>query len=414
VNFRVAQDTAIAAATAESQAWNAANPGKQKCIQWGPIVHANGVSTASGGVCANPVTPGPSTTVQSQDAPTVEGPTDIPNPTSSTPPTPDVATLDANPELANEGSGKPFTRVLQGQLSTSQCPAGYQAANGIIVAIGKGTYTECWPTNAWQAWQIGGATWEQFKSSGGTFNVQGVIDLNNAIAALKLEAKRVAQVAADLTPGIQRCSKWSGYGQNGQECAYTFVAPIPGTVAPTPGASDTTNGMSNKPSETSTATTQNSDTQTVLSTNSETQTVPTISSSESGTPTAAIDPTTLKVAQSSTGTSQLGLATISVEGSTKQLAKLIPKVITEAAEKKSLTTILTKLDSIRATTYAKTQVLPNERSIDETAVSLTPEICSVNGAKVTSLKPGICIFSYELIGVSGNSFTVEKQIVFRK
>jgi hypothetical protein len=423
-NFRAAQDSAIAAATAESQAWNAANPGKQKCIQWGPVVHANGVSTASGGVCANPVSPGPSTTVQSQDAPAVEGPTVIPTPTSTTSPTPVVATQDANPELGNEGSGKPFTRVLPGQLSTSQCPLGYQAANGIIVAIGKGTYTECWPTNAWQAWQLGGTTWEQFKSSGGTFNVQAVIDLNNAIASLKVEAKRVAQAAADSTPGIQRCSKWSGYGQSGQECAYTFVTPTPGTVISTPGVSDTatvttvkpseTSTVLIRPSETSTATTLNSDTQTVLSASSETSTVLSTSTSESAPATTVIDPTTVKVAPSSSGTSQLGLTTISVEGSTKEMAKLIPKVITVASEKKSLTTILTKLDAIRPTTYSKTQALPNERSIEETAVSLTPDICSVKGAKVTSLMPGTCIFSYELVGASGNSFTVEKQIVFRK
>ncbi len=55
LNFRSAQDSAVAAATLESQAWNAAHPGEQKCVQWGPIVHVNGVSTASGGVCANPV-----------------------------------------------------------------------------------------------------------------------------------------------------------------------------------------------------------------------------------------------------------------------------------------------------------------------------------------------------------------------
>jgi hypothetical protein len=423
-NFRAAQNAAIAVATAESQAWNAANPGKQKCIQWGPIVHANGVSTASGGVCANPVVPGPTTTVQSQDAPTVEGPTVIPTPTPSTQPTPVAATPDVNPELANIGSGKPFTRVLPGQLSTAQCPAGFQAANGIIVAIGTGTFTECWPTNAWQAWQIGGTTWEQFKSSGGTFNVQAVIDLNNAIAALKVEAKRVAQGAADSTPGIQRCSKWSGYGQSGQECAYTFVAPTPGTVASTPGASDTatvttikpseTSTVLTRPSDTSTATTQNSDTQTALGASSETSTVLSTSTPETSTATTTIDPTSVKVSQTTSGTSQLGLATISVEGTTKEIAKLIPKIVTKVTEQKSLATILTKLDAMRAVTYSKVQVLPNERSIEETAVSLTPDICSVKGAKVTSLKPGTCIFSYELVGASGNSFTVEKQIVFRK
>ncbi len=423
-NYRAAQDAAIAAATAESQAWNAANPGKQKCIQWGPIVHANGVSTASGGVCANVVAPGPSTTVQSQDAPTVEGPTTVPTTTPTPQPTPTTAAPDANPELANEGNGKPFTRVLPGQLSTSQCPVGYQAANGIIVAIGKGTYTECWPTNAWQAWQLGGSTWEQFKSSGGSFNVQAVIDLNNAVAALKSEAKRVAQTAADSTPGIQRCSKWSGYGQSGQECAYTFVAPIPGAITPGTSGSDTqtattpqtsdTSTVLTRPSDTSTVTVQSSDTQTVLSTPSESSTVLSTRTSETSTATTTIDPTSLKVSQTTSGTSQLGLATISVEGTTKEIAKLIPKIVTKVTEQKSLATILTKLDAMRAATYSKVQVLPSERSIEETAVSLTPDICSVKGAKVTSLKPGTCIFSYELIGASGNSFTVEKQIVFKK
>lgn len=425
-NYRAAQDTAIAAATAESQAWNAANPGKQKCIQWGPIVHANGVTTAGGGVCANVVQPGPTTSVQSQDAPTVQGPTTVPTPTTSptAQPTPVATTPDANPELANEGSGKPFTRVLPGQLSTSQCPVGYQAANGIIVAIGKGTYTECWPTNAWQAWQLGGSTWEQFKSSGGSLNVQAVIDLNNAIAALKSEAKIVAQTAADSTPGIQRCSKWSGYGQSGQECAYTFVAPTPGTVIPggtnnetqtatTPQTSETSTVLT-RPSETSTVTVQSSDTQTVLSSSSETPTVLSTGTSDSSTATTAIDPTSVKVSQTTSGTSQLGLTTISVEGTTKEIAKLIPKIVTKASEQKSLATILTKLEAIRATTYSKVLNLPSERSIEETAVSLTPEVCSVKGSKVSSLKAGTCIFSYELIGASGNSFTVEKQIVFKR
>lgn len=60
--FQQAQRDAVAAAEAESKAWAEAHPGQQKCVQWGPIVHANGVSTASGGVCANPV-PVPAGTV---------------------------------------------------------------------------------------------------------------------------------------------------------------------------------------------------------------------------------------------------------------------------------------------------------------------------------------------------------------
>lgn len=53
--FQQAQRDAVAAAEAESKAWAEAHPGQQKCVQWGPVIHANGVSTASGGVCANPV-----------------------------------------------------------------------------------------------------------------------------------------------------------------------------------------------------------------------------------------------------------------------------------------------------------------------------------------------------------------------
>jgi hypothetical protein len=55
IDFQQAQRDASAAAELLSQQWNAAHPGQQKCFQWGPIVHANGISTSSGGVCANPV-----------------------------------------------------------------------------------------------------------------------------------------------------------------------------------------------------------------------------------------------------------------------------------------------------------------------------------------------------------------------
>jgi hypothetical protein len=94
--FRQAQIDATASAEAESKAWAQAHPGQQKCIQWGPIVHANGVSTASGGVCANPV-PVPSGSQQetstvsstpSQETTTSSAPTPSPSPTPSSTPAP--------------------------------------------------------------------------------------------------------------------------------------------------------------------------------------------------------------------------------------------------------------------------------------------------------------------------------------
>ena len=118
LNFRSAQDSAVTAATLESQAWNAAHPGEQKCVQWGPIVHANGVSTASGGVCANPVpipaggssssesstssiTPTPTQSETSTPV-VVSTPTPTPTPTATPTPTP---TPTASPAPVNGLAG---------------------------------------------------------------------------------------------------------------------------------------------------------------------------------------------------------------------------------------------------------------------------------------------------------------------
>ena len=299
IDFRNRQESARASAEAESKAWNAANPGKQKCVQWGPVIHANGISTASGGVCANPVDPGQNTTVPTQSAPSVEAPTTSNNsgsnaPTSSsgnapsnsetatatnstanTSPRSQTSTSTPTPaeDFSKWGSGTPYTRVLKGQLSTSECPSGFQAANGIIVAIGAGTFTECWPENAWLAYRLGGNIWEQFKGSGGTFDAKAESDRRNKVAELKALAKNVAQTAADQTPGIQRCSKWTGYGESGEECAYTFIKPSSNS-APTSGSSTNLNSNS---SETNTVTGNKS---TSTSTGSDSGTSNSVSSSD--------------------------------------------------------------------------------------------------------------------------------------
>ena len=75
-------------------------------------MHANGVSTASGGVCANVVQPGSTTTVQSQDAPTVEGPKTVPTTTPTAQPTTVPTVPDANPELANELRAFIFDKLI--------------------------------------------------------------------------------------------------------------------------------------------------------------------------------------------------------------------------------------------------------------------------------------------------------------
>ena len=97
-NFRSAQEAATALATKQSQDWNAANPGQQKCFQWGPIVHANGVSTSSGGVCAKVVPVPAGSSSGGTDTATVVAPTPTPSPAPSSAPsyTPTVSSVETS------------------------------------------------------------------------------------------------------------------------------------------------------------------------------------------------------------------------------------------------------------------------------------------------------------------------------
>jgi hypothetical protein len=395
-DFRAAQDAAVSKATLESQAWNAANPGKQKCIQWGPIVHANGVSTASGGVCANPVAPGAGTTVTTQDSESVVGPSSPITTPSSTP----VSVPTAN-EYSKYGNGAPFTVVLAGQLSISQCPTGYQGANGIIVAIGTGTFTECWPAAAWEANRIGGNVWEQFKATGGTFDVMAEVTRRANVASLKSQAKVIAQTAADKTPGIQRCSKWTGYGETGEECAYTFIEPTGNTSS---GTGTTPVVIPPVISDTSTAITapsviQNSDTSTA-----------TISVSNP----LATSTSSVLISSDATKIASVEEVKLDVTGTPKEIISLIAKVSTSASETKTLTSLINKLTTAASKITSKSLKLPYSVSADESAKSLTPDVCSVKGVTVTSLKKGSCVIEYTVSGESGNQFTTSKTFEFKK
>ena len=530
--FSEKQEAARAAAQAESQAWNAANPGKQKCVQWGPIVHANGVSTASGGVCANPVEPGASTTVATQEAPSVQAPTStgtssggsstssdtstVTNSTSQTSPTSVVPTED----FSKWGSGTPYTRVLKGQLSTSDCPSGFQAANGVIAAIGVGTFTECWPENAWSAYRLGGTVWEQFKNSGGTYDAKAEIDRRSRVTELRALAKSVAKTAADQTPGIQRCSRWTGYGESGQECAYTFVKPDPSVSSPssTPaGGSETkTATTSTGSSETSTTTSsasgtapvgstqtnsndpfpnlKNGDeipntriispsgmkqaeweqssiykaltcpagsgraggvdlnftvsqsddrwfaycikyfqqsTTTSISQGSETTTVGSTSPSNTNTnsgsdsTTVTSDPSSSASSTNTDGSSNttssnvnevptLQSTAVKVSGSVDELKDFASSIVENSTEKRRLQGLLNRVGGVRSITSLKSIKLPGSSFFEESAVSKTPDLCTISGVTVNRLKKGNCVISYTIIDSDGNRFTTDKGIYFRK
>ena len=90
--YRASVDAGQAAALLQSQQWNEAHPGQQRCFQWGPFTDPDG-GTSSGGVCANPVA-APSgqdsatvTTSESStlvvETTTVVSPTPTPSPSST-------------------------------------------------------------------------------------------------------------------------------------------------------------------------------------------------------------------------------------------------------------------------------------------------------------------------------------------
>jgi len=403
--------------------------------------------------------------------------------------------------------------VLKGQLSTSECPSGFQAANGLIAAIGIGTFTECWPENAWAANRLGGSIWEQFKNSGGTYDAKAEIDRRNKVNELKALAKSVAQTAADQTPGIQRCSKWTGYGESGEECAYTFVSPsttteststkstqetstastsstassegsnsssttasldpfpslkngeeIPNTrITSSPGltqseweqtstyrshtcpsgsgrasgidlnftisksddkwftyciksfqnstlasgntAEDVSKSSSvnsqTSTSDTSTASTSTSDTSTASTSTSDTSTASTSSSSTDPQVSLQEDPT-------------LQTSAIQVSGSIGELKPLVSKVVEDKREARAISSLMSRLDAVVSKTSIKKIKLPGSSRIDETVVSLTPEVCSVSGLSISSQAKGTCVLAFTVTDTNGNTFTTEKEIYFRK
>jgi hypothetical protein len=208
-DFQNRINQAQAAAESASRAWNQANPGLQKCIQWGPITHANGVSTSSGGVCANPVALPEGTSTPLLAAPEVGE---------------EIPVIAPNPNLSPTNS--PFFVEVPGQVGIQGCPAGYQGANGLSVNATTGVQTtQCWSAEAWTAYRLGGNVWQQYQTTGGAYDIAAELDRREKLASLIARAKSVADAAADSTPGIKRCSTWTGYGETGQVCGYTFINP---------------------------------------------------------------------------------------------------------------------------------------------------------------------------------------------
>lgn len=102
---------AQASALAQSQAWNSANPGQQKCFQWGPITSPSGGSS-SGGVCANIVGTAPSTPTSTSPSETVTASTT--STTGATSSSPSGSTTASTETKTASTASDPLPNVLNG------------------------------------------------------------------------------------------------------------------------------------------------------------------------------------------------------------------------------------------------------------------------------------------------------------
>ena len=406
------------AAEEESRRWNEANPGKQKCVQWGPITGPGG-SQASGGVCANPVPAGTAPTGSvSVDAPSV-GERDISEGASSSPtPEPSSAspTLPASGETSSSsksttsspitsgsspdptpsggasyrGNGFPFTYIVEGQVSAADCPAGFQAANGLIVDVSaRKTYTECWPLRAWTANRLGGEAWELFKATGGTYDPTVEVERREKVALLKSKAKEVAEAAAKQTPGIERCSSWSGFGESGRECAYAFISPS-STNSPPVGVGSSSSSVSD----------------------SQAVTVIAGSSSQQVTQEAPSSSETSGAAESNVSTRSVavGLDAVSISGTSVQIARTALTVTTDPVEAQSISSLAENVAAVPTVIKSQTQTLPRMANLDYRVTSLTPEICRASTWRVRMPKPGLCQLEFEIVDSDGNTYEFVKKM----
>lgn len=194
-----------------------------------------------------------------------------------------------------------------------------------------------------------------------------------------------ARLLASQTPGIERCVSWSGYLENGQECAIATSA------------NDTVTVQSRSVSNSLVS----SDSKTVLNIDSSTSS----SASESLTITVkATNEFTIPVLKSES---------VDVKGAVSQLSTLVQKIETNQKLVAEIDKSLKKLDSIKKVSASAMIKLPDARSTSESAISLTPNVCTVAGIQVSRVSKGTCSVSYTITSDAGNSYTTEKSFNFR-
>jgi len=204
-------------------------------------------------------------------------------------------------------------------------------------------------------------------------------------------AKNQRQIALDnarslaiQTPGIERCVTWSGYLENGQECA---------TATTSDSATVQMKSVSNSLS--------GSDSRTVLNVGTDSATVTTDSV------TVNVKPANEFIAP------KMNSESVEIKGKVSTVTSLALKIETDAKTGSDIDKSLRKLDSLRSVTASSSIKLPVSKLTKESVVSLTPGICSISGIQVARVGKGVCTVSYTLTSEAGNTYTTEKTFTFR-
>lgn len=194
-----------------------------------------------------------------------------------------------------------------------------------------------------------------------------------------------AQALAAQTPGIERCVSWSGYLENGQECAIATASSDTTTVQ--------TRSVSNSLS--------NVDSQTVLNV-------------ESSTASAGVDSITIRVKASNEYVAPVIKSEgVEVQGKASDVSSLALKIETNIKAAVDIDKSLRKLDTLRKVTASSVIKLPDAKLSKESAVSLTPSICSASGIEVSKIGKGLCTIAYTILSEAGNAYTTDKTFSFR-
>jgi hypothetical protein len=216
--------------------------------------------------------------------------------------------------------------------------------------------------------------------------------LDNATVQKNLALIKSRTLALE-TPGLERCVKWFGYLENGEECSIASSADS---------ASLTSNSLSSSiKSDTATS---------VIAVDTSTSVL-----ASSSTTILESAPLSIVVKQGSENADpKLEVSVVNISADAEEVVQLSAKVESTKSFSVDVEKYINKLVAISAETNLSKFKLPASRLSEEAAVSLTPLVCTVDGLLVQKKSKGICSIAYTITPPSGNTYTVEKTFTFKR